>query len=50
MSAGTYRYEWFDPLKGDSMGKGSIQAVRGVREFKIPFAGDAALHLKEGHR
>jgi len=47
LSAGTYRYEWFDPLKGDGMGKGSIQAGRGVREFKNPFAGDAALYLKE---
>ena len=29
------------------MGKGSIKAARGVREFKVPFAGDAALCLKE---
>ena len=46
LTAGTYRYEWFDPVKGESFGKGSIQAARGAREFKIPFAGDAVLYLK----
>ena len=46
LSAGTYRYEWFNPAKGESAGRGQVQAAGGSRQFKAPFAGDAVLYLK----
>jgi len=44
--AGTYRYEWFNPAKGQITGSGNVQAAGGGQQFKAPFAGDAVLYLK----
>jgi hypothetical protein len=46
LTAGTYRFEWFDPAKGAAAGDGSIGAVGESREFKAPFNGTAVLYLK----
>jgi len=46
LSAGTYRYEWFNPAKGQNASSGRIQAGGGRQHFKSPFEGDAVLYLK----
>jgi hypothetical protein len=46
LSAGTYRYEWFNPAKGKSDGSDNVQATGGRQQFNAPFAGDAVLYLK----
>jgi len=46
LSAGTYRYEWFNPAKGEGASSGNVQAAGGGQRFKAPFAGDAVLYLK----
>jgi hypothetical protein len=45
LTAGTYRYEWFDPAREKSAGIGTIDAAAERREFKVPFGGDAVLYL-----
>ena len=46
LKTGTYRYEWFNPAKGQIAGSGNVQAAGGGQQFKAPFAGDAVLYLK----
>ncbi len=46
LKAGTYLYEWFDPLKGDTAASGQIKSSGGLQQFKPPFEGDAILYLK----
>jgi len=47
LSAATYRYEWFDPAKGEAAGSGTVQSHGGVQQFKAPFAGEAVLYLRQ---
>ena len=44
--AGTYSYEWFDPVAGSKADAGSFTADGGRRSFASPFHGDAVLYLK----
>jgi hypothetical protein len=46
LSAGSYRYEWFDPAQGQDAGSGNIQAAGGSQPFKAPFEGDVVLYLR----
>jgi len=46
LSAGTYRYEWFNPANGQVAGSGSMQTTDARHQFKAPFEGDAVLHLR----
>lgn len=46
LKAGSYRYEWFNPAKGQSAGSGIIRAAGGAHRFEAPFSTDAVLHLK----
>ncbi len=46
LKTGMYRYEWFNPAKGQDAGSGNVQAAGGGQQFKAPFAGDAVLYLK----
>jgi hypothetical protein len=43
---GVFRYEWFDPRKGASVGSGEIEATGGPASFRAPFTGDAVLYVK----
>jgi hypothetical protein len=46
LKPGAYLFEWFDPNKGVTAGKGRIEAPGGQQQFKAPSARDAVLHLK----
>ncbi len=46
VQAGTYRYEWYNPVKGENAGSDHIQAVGRGLQFKAPFEGDAVLYLQ----
>jgi hypothetical protein len=46
LKAGTYRFEWFDIIKGATASSGNVQAAGGGQQFKNPFEGDAVLYLK----
>ncbi len=46
LSAGKYRYEWFDPAQGKTAGTGQLEASAGAQQFNPPFDGDAVLYLK----
>jgi len=46
LKASKYRYEWFDPAKGEAAGEGRADSDGKAQEFKAPFAGDAVLYLK----
>jgi hypothetical protein len=46
LTAGTYSYEWFNPVAGSKAGEGSFTAERGHKSFASPFQGDAVLYLK----
>lgn len=48
LAAGTYAFEWFNPVNGTVSGTGSITAAAGSRSFAAPFSGDAVLYLKAG--
>jgi hypothetical protein len=45
LKAGTYRFEWFDPGRGEAVAKGSFDAAGGARDFRPPFDGAAVLYL-----
>jgi hypothetical protein len=47
LPAGTYRYKWFNPATGATVGEGRIKASGGAPEFDAPFAGDAVLYLRD---
>ena len=44
--AGTYSYEWFNPVTGTKAAAGSIATEGGKKSFAAPFSGDAVLYLK----
>jgi hypothetical protein len=44
LQAGTYDYEWFNPVAGQVMTTGTI-TVKGRTSFKAPFGNDAILYL-----
>ena len=46
LRAGTYRYEWFNPAKGESGETGSVKTSAGLRQFKAQFQSDAVLWLE----
>jgi hypothetical protein len=46
LSAGSYRYEWFDPGEGKEGGSGRIESAGQMQPFKAPFTGEAVLYLK----
>jgi len=46
LTAGTYSYEWFNPIIGSKAGEGSFTAEGGRKSFASPFHGDAVLYLK----
>jgi len=46
LNAGKYRYEWFNPAQGKTVGTGEIETPGRSRQFKPPFDGDAVLYLK----
>jgi hypothetical protein len=45
LKAGTYRYEWFNPIKGVSVDTGRLEAANGKQQFKAPFEEDAVLYV-----
>ena len=47
LQAGTYSYEWFNPVTGKVAGTGNIIASTGNRSFTPPFSGDAVLYIKK---
>lgn len=44
--AGTYSYEWFNPVTGTKAATGSFADEGGRKSFAAPFSGDAVLYLK----
>jgi len=46
MEPGAYRYEWFNPAKGESGETGSVNASAGPQQFKAQFESDAVLWLE----
>jgi len=46
LSPGSYRYEWFNPAKGENAGRGKVRATGGAHPFTAPFPGEAVLYLK----
>ena len=46
LKAGTYRYEWFNPMKGAAADTGRLEATDDRQQFKSPFEGDTVLYLK----
>jgi len=46
LTAGTYSYEWFNPVAGRKDGDGSFTVEGGRKSFVPPFQGDAVLYLK----
>lgn len=48
LTAGTYSYEWFNPVAGSIASTGSLVAKGGPKSFSSPFNGDAILYLKRG--
>jgi hypothetical protein len=46
LTAGSYRFEWLNPLTGKPAGTGSISAGGGEQRFQAPFEGSALLYLK----
>ena len=45
LTAGTYRYQWFNPARGTPMGEGRVEAPGGGQQFKAPFASPSVLYL-----
>jgi len=46
LAAGTYSYEWFNPVTGTKAAAGSVAGESGEKYFNAPFSGDAVLYLK----
>jgi hypothetical protein len=46
LTAGSYRFEWLNPLTGKPADTGSITAGGGEQRFQAPFEGSGVLHLK----
>jgi hypothetical protein len=44
--AGSYTYEWFNPVVGTKSAFGSFASKGGRRSFTAPFSGDSVLYLK----
>jgi hypothetical protein len=48
LQAGTYIYEWFNPMFGSVAQGGTVIAFEGSQSFTPPFIGEAVLYLKSG--
>jgi len=48
LTAGTYKYEWFNPGSGRVTSTGTIKAKPGDNAFHCPFKSDAVLYIKKG--
>ncbi|NLX13513.1 MAG: hypothetical protein GXY44_07665 [Phycisphaerales bacterium] len=46
IQTGKYRYEWFNPARGETVENGLLEASGGSRPFQPPFDGDAVLYLR----
>jgi len=46
LPAGTYDYEWFDPVSGTVNAESSFVAAGGMRSFTAPFNRDAVLYIR----
>lgn len=46
LKAGTYQIEWIHPTRSERASPERLQAGDGAHEFKAPFPGAAALHVK----
>jgi len=46
LPAGTYDYEWFDPVSGPVNAESSFVAAGGMRSFTAPFNRDAVLYIR----
>ena len=49
LKQGKYRYEWFNPAKGENGETGGITTTDGAHQFKPPFESDAALWLMKAN-
>lgn len=47
LSAGTYIFEWFNPITGKVASTGTITASGGNKSFTAPFPRDAVLYIKK---
>jgi inhibitor of KinA sporulation pathway (predicted exonuclease) len=45
LSAGTYTYEWFNPVSGSVSDTGTLTVGSGKKTFTAPFSGDGVLYL-----
>jgi hypothetical protein len=50
MGAGTYTFEWFNPVTGTVASTGSVSTPSGAHSFTPPFPGDAVLYLRSANR
>ena len=46
IAAGTYTYEWFNPVTSTITEKGSVTVISGDEDFTPPFGGTAVLYLR----
>jgi hypothetical protein len=46
VTEGTYRYEWFNPARGEIARTGTLTLGSGNHLFAAPFSGDAVLYLQ----
>jgi len=46
LAAGTYSYEWFNPVTGTRTAGGALVSEGGSKSFSAPFAADAVLYMK----
>jgi hypothetical protein len=49
LKQGTYRYEWFNPAKGENGETGGVTTTDGAHQFKPPFESDAVLWLMKAN-
>jgi hypothetical protein len=45
LPAGSYKYEWFNPANGETVGSGKLVSAGGKQIFNAPFKGDVVLWL-----
>lgn len=46
LKPGSYRYQWFNPAKGESRESGSVTTSGGLQQFNPPFESEAVIWLK----
>lgn len=47
LTAGTYDYEWFNPVTGTKSGEGLVSSKGGRQSFVSPIQGDSVLYLRK---